>query len=97
MDLSQNYWGGRVSNPTVSGQGAKDDKAEQQAPKITEEDRIRARVAVSRGEAELYLLRLPSAGFSMLELDLAGDIYKLVYEGEIYGYTNNPKIFKANN
>lgn len=60
---------------------------------IHESDRVRARVAVMRGESELYFIKIPP-DINMAETRPAGgDLYEIVYHDIVYGYTSNRNAF----
>lgn len=98
MELNNNYWGGEFSaeeeDPSASVEIKVD--APETTEAITESDRVRARVAVSRGESELYFIKIPNCDYSKLETHPAGgDVYEIVYNGTVFGYTTNKNAFGA--
>lgn len=91
-----NWWGASPDNvrPQITPEGDKSSEIER-VESIRESDRVRARVAVMRGESELYFIKIPP-DVNMLETRPAGkDLYEVVYHDIVYGYTNNPHVFGA--
>lgn len=92
-----NWFGGGLEQARVMGGGGETLAPEVQKPEsITEGDRIRARVAVSRGESEMYFIKIPPCDFSMLETHPAGgDVFEIVHNETVFGYTKNKDAFGA--
>lgn len=91
-----NWWGANPerAEPQIVPEDTKSGEIEK-VESIHESDRVRARVAVMRGESELYFIKIPP-DVNMLETRPAGkDLYEVVYHDIVYGYTNNPHAFGA--
>lgn len=92
-----NWWGVNPdepkSQPTSEAVAPINNGEIQKVEAIHESDRVRARVAVMRGESELYFIKIPP-DINMVEIHPAGgDIYEVVYHDIVYGYTNNRDVF----
>jgi len=92
-----NWWGVNPDQPQDQPTGeaiVPNNNGEiQKVESIHESDRVRARVAVMRGESELYFIKIPPDIEKAEAIPAGGNIYEVVYHDIVYGYTSNPNAF----
>lgn len=91
-----NWWGVNPEQTKTESQPAYSAGGEiEKVESIHESDRVRARVAVMRGESELYFIKIPPDINKLETRPAGGNVYEVVYHDIVYGYTNNPNTFSS--